>query len=97
MVVVVVIMENSDNGMTQNTWAFCVASVRETVHRYSWTCDEWFTESSSARQSVCWALQVFTDKGADQKLREELALQGRSWRPQSLQWIQSPSVEKIVF
>lgn len=95
MIVAFVILENSSNEMTQNTWAFCVASVRETIHRYAWNCEEWFTEPSSGRQSVCWGIQVFTDHGTDEKLRAELGMQARAWKPKSIEWVQAPRIERI--
>lgn len=83
---VFVTVDNSSNGLTQNEWAFCVASVRAAIQQHAWTADEWFTESSSARQGVCWGIWVFTDGLDVAVLRGKLAREARSWKLEEIGW-----------
>lgn len=85
-VLVFVTVDNSTNRLSQNEWCHMVASMRSYIHRRAWTVEEFFTEPSSNRQSVCWSLRVYTHQGADKELKKDLAMVARSWHVESIEW-----------
>lgn len=85
-VLVFVTVDNSTNRLSQNEWCHFVASMRSYIHRRAWTVDEFFTEPSSNRQSVCWSMRIYTHESAHEELKEDVAMVARSWHVESVGW-----------